>query len=187
VPGRAAARLWRLVVSLLGVRRVESGDMRLNRVRVNVVALLREAVEQVQPTAEAKGIHLVTTVPVVPPIVALDVDLIRRVIINLLDNAVKYTPRSGTITSGLKWSPDLLTISVRDTGPGIPAGEHQRIFDKFARVQREASAKGLGLGLAFCKLAVEAHGGRIWADSEHERGAVFSFTLPAAALEDKAS
>ncbi len=80
----------------------------------------------------------------------------------------------------------MLTISVRDTGPGIPVGEHQRIFDKFARVQREASAKGLGLGLAFCKLAVEAHGGRIWADSERERGAIFSFTLPIAAPEEKA-
>jgi len=186
IAGRAAARLSRLVDSLLDLRRLESGDMRLNQVAVNMVALLGEAVEQVQPTAEAKGIHLVTTVPVVPPIVALDVDLIRRVIINLLDNAVKYTPRAGTITSALKWTPEMLTVSVRDTGPGIPAGEHQRIFDKFARVQREASAKGLGLGLAFCKLAVEAHGGRIWAESQHERGAMFSFTLPIVAQEDKA-
>jgi two-component system sensor histidine kinase KdpD len=104
----------------------------------------------------------------------------------LLDNAVKYTPRAGTITTGLKSSADLLTISVGDTGPGIPAGDHVRIFDKFTRVQREASAKGLGLGLAFCKLAVEAHGGRIWADSEREHGATFSFTLPIIALEEKA-
>ncbi len=184
IAGRAATRLSRLVDSLLDLRRLESGDLRLNRVAVNTVALLNEAVEQVQPTAEAKGIQLVTSVPVTPPIVPVDVDLIRRVIINLLDNAVKYTPRAGTITSRLKWAPDLLTISVRDTGPGIPAGEHQRIFDKFARVQRESSAKGLGLGLAFCKLAVEAHGGRIWADSEHEHGATFSFTLPIVALEE---
>jgi signal transduction histidine kinase len=104
----------------------------------------------------------------------------------LLDNAVKYTPRSGTITTHLKWGPELLTVSVRDTGPGIPAGEHQRIFDKFTRVQRATSAKGLGLGLAFCKLAVEAHGGRIWAESDHEAGATFSFTLPIVANEEKA-
>jgi NtrC-family two-component system sensor histidine kinase KinB len=186
IAGRAAARLSRLVDSLLDLRRLESGELRLNRVPVNTVTLLNEAVEQVQPTAEAKGIQLLTTVPVASPIVPVDVDLIRRVVINLLDNAVKYTPRAGTITTGLKSSAELLTISVGDTGPGIPAGEHVRIFDKFTRVQREASAKGLGLGLAFCKLAVEAHGGRIWADSERENGATFSFTLPIVALEEKA-
>jgi NtrC-family two-component system sensor histidine kinase KinB len=186
IAGRAATRLSRLVDSLLDLRRLESGDLRLNRVAVNTVALLNEAVEQVQPTAEAKGIQLVTTVPVTPPVVPLDVDLIRRVMINLLDNAVKYTPRAGTITTRLKWGSELLTVSVRDTGPGIPAGEHQRIFDKFTRVQRATSAKGLGLGLAFCKLAVEAHGGRIWAESEHEAGATFSFTLPIVTIEEKA-
>jgi len=186
IAGRAAARLSRLVDSLLDLRRLESGELRLNRVPVNTITLLHEAVEQVQPTAEAKGIQLVTTVPVASPIVPVDVDLIRRVVINLLDNAVKYTPRAGTITTGLKSSPDLLTISVGDTGPGIPAGEHVRIFDKFTRVQRETSAQGLGLGLAFCKLAVEAHGGRIWADSEREDGATFSFTLPIVAPEENA-
>jgi NtrC-family two-component system sensor histidine kinase KinB len=186
IAGRAAARLSRLVDSLLDLRRLESGDLRLNRVAVNTAALLNEAMEQVQPTAEAKAIQLVTTVPVAPPIVPLDVDLIRRVMINLLDNAVKYTPRAGTITTHLKWGPELLTVSVCDTGPGIPAGEHQRIFDKFTRVQRATSAKGLGLGLAFCKLAVEAHGGRIWAESEHEAGATFSFTVPIVAIEEKA-
>jgi NtrC-family two-component system sensor histidine kinase KinB len=184
IAGRAASRLSRLVDSLLDLRRLESGEIRLNRVAVNTVALLNEAVEQVQPTAEAKGIQLVTTVPVTPPILPVDVDLIRRVMINLLDNAVKYTPRAGKIVTRLKSEPDQLTVSVRDTGPGIPAGEHQRIFDKFARVQREASAQGLGLGLAFCKLAVEAHGGRIWADSEREDGATFSFTLPVVAANE---
>jgi signal transduction histidine kinase len=140
----------------------------------------------VQPTAAAKGIQLVTTLPVTAPIVPLDVDLIRRVMINLLDNAVKYTPRAGTITARLRGGPEQLLVSVGDTGPGIPAGEHQRIFDKFTRVQREATAQGLGLGLAFCKLAVEAHGGRIWADSERQAGAMFSFTLPIVALDEKA-
>jgi two-component system, NtrC family, sensor histidine kinase KinB len=186
IAGRAAARLSRLVDSLLDLRRLESGELKLNRVAVNTVVLLNEAMEQVQPTAAAKGIQLVTTLPVTAPIVPLDVDLIRRVMINLLDNAVKYTPRAGTITTRLKGGPEQLMVSVGDTGPGIPAGEHQRIFDKFTRVQREATAQGLGLGLAFCKLAVEAHGGRIWADSERQEGATFLFTLPIVALDEKA-
>ena len=117
--------------------------------------------------------------PDLPPAGA-DADLIRRVVINLLDNAIKYTPAAGVITLGVKRTGASLTVSVRDTGPGVPEGERERIFDKFMRVQREAAPKGLGLGLAFCKLAVEAHGGHIWVDSGRGPGATFSFTLPLA-------
>ena len=178
IAGRAAARLSRLVNSLLDLRRLETGDVMLNLVPIDPLILLREAVEQVQPMIEAKAIQLIANVPGQLPEVPLDVDMIRRVLINLLDNAVKYTPQGGVVTVAAKIGRERLTVNVRDNGPGIPEGEHERIFDKFTRVQRQAAPQGLGLGLAFCKLAIEAHGGRIWVESTGERGANFTFLLP---------
>jgi signal transduction histidine kinase len=112
------------------------------------------------------------------PLVSIDADMVRRVVINLLENSIKYTPGTGVVTITGKSDPKEVTISVKDTGPGIPATEHTRIFNKFARLNREAAPKGLGLGLSFCKLATEAHGGRIWVESQVGKGARFSFTLP---------
>ncbi len=180
IASRSGARLSRLVDSLLDLRRLEVGELGVNRLPVDLGALFVEAVEQVEPAATGKNLTLRTLVaPDLPPAGA-DADLIRRVVINLLDNAIKYTPAAGVITLGVRRTGAALTVSVRDTGPGVPEGDHERIFDKFMRVQREAAPKGLGLGLAFCKLAVEAHGGRIWVDSGRGPGATFSFTLPLA-------
>jgi PAS domain S-box-containing protein len=181
---RAASRLSRLVDSLLDLRRLEAGELGLQRLPVALEVLLMEAVEQVQPMVASKHLHLRTVVALDLPPAAADADLLRRVVVNLLDNAIKYTPQGGSITLGAKRSGSTLTVSLRDTGPGVPEGEHERIFNKFTRVQREAAPKGLGLGLAFCKLAIEAHGGRIWVDSERGGGATFSFTLPLAATAE---
>jgi NtrC-family two-component system sensor histidine kinase KinB len=178
IVGRATARLSRLVNSLLDLRRLETGDVMLNRVPINPVDLLKEALEQVQPMADAKNLQLQIIAPPAMPDVPLDVDMIRRVFINLLDNAVKYTPQAGAITIMLKTGRERLTVNVRDTGPGIPEGEQERIFNKFTRVQRDSAPQGLGLGLAFCKLAIEAHGGRIWAETTLDLGANFTFIVP---------
>ncbi len=178
IANRSALRMSRMVDSLLDLRRLEAGQMTLNKEQVDVGALASDAVEQVKPLAEGKGILLKKEVPPRMPMVDVDSDMIRRVIINLIENAVKYTPGEGTVTVSAKSSAKEMTVIVKDTGPGIPAGEHTRIFSKFARLQREAAPKGLGLGLAFCKMAVEAHGGRVWVESHASRGAIFSFTLP---------
>lgn len=175
---RAATRLSRLVDSLLDLRRLESGEMQLNRAPAALDEVLTEALEQVQPMAAAKGLTLRRTDGPELPVLPLDVELVRRVIVNLLDNAVKYTPPSGAITLNATVAPQQVVVAVRDNGPGVASEDQHRIFDKFARVQRQAAPKGLGLGLAFCKLAVEAHGGRIWVDSSPQGGAAFYFTLP---------
>jgi two-component system, NtrC family, sensor histidine kinase KinB len=176
---RSVTRLSQLVDSLLDLRRLEAGKVLLNKDQINVTTLVTEAVEQVQPNAEGKGIELHAELPPRLPFVSIDADMIRRVMINLMDNSVKYMMDPGSITVTAKADPSEVTLSIQDTGPGIPATVQSRIFDKFVRGQREfAAPKGAGLGLAFCKLAVEAHGGRIWVDSQLGKGATFNFTLP---------
>jgi len=91
---------------------------------------------------------------------------------------VKYTPEGGVVTVSARAAPAEVLVSVRDTGPGIPPEQHTRIFARFARLQHESAPKGLGLGLTFCKLAVEAHGGKIWVDSQMGQGSTFNFKLP---------
>jgi len=132
----------------------------------------------VHAVAENKGHALHFRLPADLPQVEMDVDMIRRVLINLLENAIKYTRTGGQITASARRSKGEITVSVADTGPGIPAREQQHIFDKFTRIQGEGRAKGLGLGLAFCRLAIEAHGGRLWVESEEGKGSTFSFSLP---------
>jgi two-component system sensor histidine kinase KdpD len=126
----------------------------------------------------------VVQVPAGLPLVRVDAEMIRRVLVNLLENALKYTPPSSTITVGAREAAAQscrggVELWVQDTGPGLPPEEHERIFEKFARSDRSLAARGLGLGLFFCRLAVEGHGGRIWVESEPGAGACFKFTLPA--------
>jgi signal transduction histidine kinase len=108
----------------------------------------------------------------------MDVDMIRRVLINLLENAIKYTRSGDWIAVSAIQSEGKMVVTVQDSGPGISESDRERIFQKFTRLQREGRSKGLGLGLAFCRLAVEAHGGKIWVESEQGKGSTFTFTLP---------
>jgi signal transduction histidine kinase len=119
-------------------------------------------------------------VPEIPP-VWLDSNMIRRVLVNLLDNGIKYTPHKGQVSLITAISEDKLTFVVSDNGPGINKADQQQIFDKFSRVDYSSNApSGVGLGLAFCKLAAEAHGGFISVESEGEpgQGSTFSLSLP---------
>jgi signal transduction histidine kinase len=175
---RSSRRASRLVESLLDLDRLEAGQAVLDKSPVSIGNLITEAVEEVYPTAEAKGHLLRMKIDPDTPEVEVDVDMIRRVLINLLDNAVKYTRSGGKITIASYNEDDHVRIRVWDSGPGISVEDQQRIFEKFSRVRRKTSAKGLGLGLAFCRLAVEEHGGRIWVESEEGKGSTFYFTLP---------
>jgi signal transduction histidine kinase len=112
--------------------------------------------------------------------VLVDVDMIRRVLINLLENAIKFTPSQGKIFLQICQQDAFILISIKDSGPGIPLADQERIFEKFTRLPIKEGPKGLGLGLAFCRLAVTGHGGRIWVESQPGQGADFRFLLPIA-------
>ena len=111
-------------------------------------------------------------------LVPLDSVLIEQVLLNLLDNAVKYTPPGSPIDLTAWATEEAVTVEVADRGPGLPPGEEQRIFDKFYRVQRPLMPSGTGLGLTICRGMVEAHGGQMWAENRPGGGTVVRFTLP---------
>ena len=115
--------------------------------------------------------------PDLPQIMA-DGDMIKRVLINLLENAIKYTPQGSQVALGASSHKDEVEMWVQDNGPGIPPAERERIFDKFTRLHQNDTTRGFGLGLAYCRLAVEAHGGSIWVEGDADSGACFKFTLP---------
>lgn len=175
---RSGARLYLLIDSILDLARLEEGRTELARRQVNVRSMVREVIEQIQPAALARELTLESHMPPHLPPLWGDRNLLQRVLFNLLDNAMKFTPSGGKIQVTVDQpDPGTLLFAVSDTGPGIPPEYHQYIFERFTRVG-EGETRGTGLGLALCKLAVEAHGGRIWVESEPGQGATFKFTLP---------
>ncbi|MGD8814385.1 MAG: GAF domain-containing protein [Anaerolineales bacterium] len=175
---RSSRRLSRLVDSLLDLARLNAGKDILDKADASLEAIIDEAIEEVQPVANAKSHTINVALSKHLPEIVFDVDMIRRVMINLIENAIKFTPSGGKIEVRAKHIDKDVVVSVIDTGPGISEDEHQEIFEKFARGKHVDRPKGLGLGLSFCKLAIEAHGGRIWVDSEPGKGSTFSFSLP---------
>ncbi len=184
---RSTERIQRLTSSLLDLRRLEAGQPIANQQPISPASLCNEAVDVVTPILANKNQQISLLLPEDLPLVWVDADMIRRVLTNLLENAVKYTPAGSQISIGAQKSADQVLMWVQDTGPGIPPSEQERIFDKFTRLHGRTGPRGFGLGLAFCRLAVEAHGGRIWVESSPESGACFKFTLPIAASSTDAA
>ncbi|MGQ9909434.1 MAG: GAF domain-containing sensor histidine kinase [Candidatus Flexifilum sp.] len=172
----------RMVKSLLDIERLEQGKPILNRAQIDIRQLVAAAVDGLLLLASEADQQLTMELADDLPAMAIDGDMIQRVIMNLIENAIKHTPAGGAVAVRAQLAdygdgPSLL-ISVADTGPGIPAEYRDEIFDKYFRIKRTNAPQGVGLGLAFCRLAVEAHGGRIWVESEPDQGSVFAFTLP---------
>ena len=175
---RSNRQLRRMIDSLLDVQRMEEGSAILDRNPIEMRVVLADATQLVQPLAADAEQSIRFELDKSLPMVEIDSDMIVRVIINLMENAVKYTPPGGHITLCASVEDDHLRISVRDSGPGIPTDLKNSIFDKFNRVNYHNAPPGVGLGLAFCRLAVHAHGGNIWVESEEGNGSEFIFTLP---------
>lgn len=178
----STGRIQRLVNSLLDINRLEAGQQIVDQNSIDPVALVRESIRDVEPSVAARQHTLTNRAKSVMPLVWVDVDMIYRVLINLMENAIKFTPVGGKIDIGAQTSPDGLFVKfwVRDNGPGIPQAERDRIFEKFTRLRGKNRPGGLGVGLAFCRLAVHGHGGEIWLESEVGMGTTFWLTLPVA-------
>lgn len=181
---RSSQRLQALIRSLLDINRLEAGQSIIEQSYVNVRELVDEVEEIERPTFTQRGIQFVNALPEGLPYIYVEEDMIRRVLINLLSNAVKYSQSDQKITVSAKVLPaeKQLMISVSDEGAGIAPKYRTLIFEKFERIQNgDEASKGLGLGLAFCRLAIEAHHGRIWVDDAPGGGARFNFTVPTSA------
>jgi signal transduction histidine kinase len=175
---RSTDRIQRMVSSLLDINRLEAGQAILSQKAVSPNLLAAEAIETVRPMTDSRHQALVSQLPEDLPQVWVDGDMIRRVLINLLENASKFSLPDGRIELEARREGEWLQFWVRDKGPGIPFADQDRIFEKFTRLKGENSPSGMGIGLAFCRLAVEGHGGRVWVESEPSQGSKFLFTLP---------
>jgi two-component system phosphate regulon sensor histidine kinase PhoR len=178
-------RLTHLVRELLELSRIESGQVQLERTGVDVPQMLEVAAGRLRAQAERAGVSLSVNVPDPLPPAYADRERIEQVLVNLVHNAIKFTEPGGSITLSANYEDSEVGISVRDTGVGIPPEDLPRIFERFYKVDKARAAGreregGTGLGLAIAKHVVQAHGGRIWAESVYGEGSSIHFTLPAA-------
>lgn len=170
--------LTAMINNLLDISKMEAKEMTLHLVRCDLTELVGEAIEKLEATRESRNIIL--DFPPRVTLVTADRDILLRVIINLMDNAIKFTSADGTIVLGVEPMEDRVRFFIWDNGPGIPVAYQEKIFAKFGQVEIQQSGRkwSTGLGLAFCKLAVEAHHGKIWVESEAGTGTTFFFEIP---------
>jgi len=177
-----AQRMNEMITALLDVTRLESGTLPVTPSRIHLHHLMTDLRVEFLLRSEQAGVKLNWIESPGDDVVWADYDLTRRILGNLIGNALEFTPRGGMIDIGWERNEGkgVMTLHVTDTGPGIPEKYRERIFDKFgtAEARKQGEKASIGLGLAFCKLAVEAQGGRIWVESEPGEGSTFRFTLP---------
>jgi two-component system sensor histidine kinase KdpD len=171
--GQSVRRLNAMVDNLLDMARLQSGAIQLNRQWQPFEEVVGSALRSIETSLSSHVI--VTDLAAGLPLVYIDAVLIERVLCNLLENAMKYTPAGSTVTLGATVRAQQFLVTVADNGPGLPAGREETLFQKFARGQQESTTPGVGLGLAICRAIIEAHSGRIWAETarapDQEQGA----------------
>ena len=174
---RAGKQMNRLIEDLLDTVHLASGKLSLDLEDVEVCAVLRQAEETFRPIAHKNGIHLTAKAPDQKVWVRADPLRVSQVLGNLIGNAIKFTPHSGRVDYGAAVDGSEIAFHVRDTGPGIPPEQRAHLFEQFWQARR-SDKRGVGLGLTIAKSIVDAHGGRIWCESEVGAGSTFYFTLP---------
>lgn len=171
-----------LINDILEISRMENNELRLEKRKIDIPSLLEECLIQVEPFAVQKEIKLNTSIEKKPFPVIADGIYLHRTIINLIMNSIKYSERGGSVTISVHYNKkdSKHTFCIKDAGLGIERENINKIFDRFFQVNSSSlkrSRRGLGLGLAFCRMAVEAHGGRIWAESKEGHGSSIYFYM----------
>ncbi|MBF2065776.1 MAG: histidine kinase [Calothrix sp. C42_A2020_038] len=169
----------RLITDLLQVGRGNDSEFRILPQKMDIAALFQEVLNELHDRITKKSLTVQRDIPKDLPVVYADPDRIRQVLINLLDNAIKYTPESGTIiVSGLHRTTQKVQFSIGDSGPGIPEENRERIFENHYRLERDEDKDGYGIGLCLCQRIIRAHYGQIWVDDSPMGGAWFHLVLP---------
>ncbi|MEL6405591.1 MAG: GAF domain-containing protein [Chloroflexota bacterium] len=179
---RAIRKVLTRVDSLLDISKMESGSIRLEREQSNLRQIAESVRTELNPLAAELDVTIEIDIPISTPSVYIDADKIERMVLNLVDNALKYSPADGIVmirTEVDKAHPETIIIAVSDQGPGIPDDYKRQLFDRFVQIEgRKTVRRGVGLGLTFCKLVTEAHNGRIWVDDNEGSGSVFKAAMP---------
>jgi signal transduction histidine kinase len=177
-----SAKLGRRVAELFELAKLDACDVKLQRERFSLSELVQDVVQKFQIEAGRRQVQLHTERDSSLPLIDADIGLVERALENLIGNAVRHTPSNGQVTVSVDGGESLVRVQVRDTGPGIAPDELPSVFDRFYRCRGgEANGSGTGLGLAITKKIVELHHGSIQVSSRPDEGAVFTFSLPAAA------
>ena len=171
-------KLTQMVMELLDLSRIESGRVALKRELTNVFALLNAPVERMRPQAERAGISLTLDCSMELPEISVDVERMEQVLINLIHNAIKFTPASGSINLSAQENSGNMILQIKDSGTGISEEDLPRIFERFYKTDHARSSGGTGLGLSISKHVVEAHGGKIWVESKPGSGSTFFISIP---------
>jgi two-component system sensor histidine kinase KdpD len=171
-----ARRMSTLVSNLLDMARIESGEVKLDLQWQPLEEVVGAALDSARSMLKQHRVEV--RLPADLPLVQIDALLIERVLVNLLENASKYTPAGSSVTLSAEVIGDQLQVSVSDNGPGLPIGREEALFQKFTRGNRESATPGVGLGLAICRAIIESHHGKIVGINRPEGGVTFSFMLP---------
>ncbi|MEG3849580.1 histidine kinase [Microcoleus sp. herbarium19] len=169
----------RMITDILEAARGTKAQLHIEVKKIELGAICQDAILQFEDKFQAKSLNLETDIPADLPLIYADPDRIKQVIVNLLDNASKYTPEQGTVNlSILHRTAYKVQVSICNSGPGIPEEDCTSIFEDSYRLQRDKSTNGYGIGLSLCQGIIRAHYGQIWVDSVPDRGSCFHFTLP---------